>query len=456
MGYTGQRRKQPSRRSTIGNLANESSKRNQIITPEMYQCYAVPKEFTSKPPFDKYNQNTLISANTQHYKEATRCKEYRNSDIEFLLTTSSEQGRQIRNVNNPAILEQIFDRKESLENRIKEKDGKKLDEFLMRTDLKETLYDLPYYFFAMKCEYENLKSKYENILTDLAEQKKVCEELANRGKQLTEESATKSESLLNIKSENETLRNKQKVLDSYKDEKDRLLDILKKSLDSKAQEIEELVRENGEIKCANSKLQTSKDLLEREYREKQGDFTKLVSQKNVLKTEIENVKKVVEVTLERHLNSGLYVEIERISKENKRLVFYESYYKCFKSLVSTLKQNMVGFQTSIFNSKSKATLLIEEVIKLLYKEQTTRKGISVKTVELMEHSSLIKKSILDVFHSSQDLEKLFSVESIKKEFAKAISNQKNEFEMQRRGYERKIKELTEKLEDHEDVWTVFK
>lgn len=455
MGYTGQRRKQTGRRSTIGNAANESSKRNQIITPEMYQCYAVPKEFSLKPSFDKYNPNTLITANSQHYKETARCKEYRNSDIEFLLTTSSEQGRQMRN-DNPAILEQVFDRKESFENRIKSKDGKKLDEFLMRSDLKETLYDLPYYFFAMKCEYENFRSKYENILTDLSEQKKVCGELLNRGKQLTEDSVMKSESLLNLKSENELLRNKQKVFDSYKDEKDRLLEILKKSLDNKAQEIEDLVKENGEIKCANSKLQTDKDLLEREYREKQGDFTKLETQKNVLKVEIENLKKVVEVTLERHLNSGLYVEIERISKENRKLTFYESYFKCFKSLVHTLKQNMTLFQANVFDNKTKAMLLIEEMIKLIYKEQTTRKELSAQALELTAHSNFIKKSIHDVFNSSKDLEKLFSDESIQKEFAKAISNQKNEFEMQRRGYERKIKELTEKLEDHEDVWTVFK
>ncbi|ELA41801.1 uncharacterized protein VICG_01153 [Vittaforma corneae ATCC 50505] len=308
----------------------------------------------------------------------------------------------------------------------------------------------------------NFKCKYEKTAADLIEQKKVNETLIQRVNQLVEDTTSKGETIFKLMSENELLKNRQEVLDSYKLEKDNFIEIMKKDSDGKTQEINELISENGKLKCAHSKLLTERDLLERELKECGRNFIKLENEKNVLKTEIENLRIFTENTLKRYLDSSLFGEIERICLENRKLVYFQHFFETVKAEMAIFRQDFRVFQKNIESGRSKLCFNIGnqgEYVKGLISKSRHLENIKKDQKEsfsnISSKLSSVKQALDTLVESAGKLKGLFSVEKLKLGFVNIINAQRSEFEIQKQTYEKRIKELTEKIEEEEDIWDVF-
>lgn len=325
--------------------------------------------------------------------------------------------------------------------------------------LKDIIYNLPNYFYELKHEYTTYKNKYEKAMADLTVKDKTCEEFCRKIEELVEESNKKSENILQLMNENEKLKNDQKFLDTTKNEKDRLVEIFKKDTEEKNREIEQLVEERGRLKCENSKLKIEKEMLERDTRENARNLVKLQTEKNVIRTEIENLKLFVRNTLEKYLQSNVFTEIERIERENRKLAFFQCLMETVKAGVFKMRQDLIRVEREMeacreWSFKMIADQCRYETVIFDYKNQIdeAKKGLSVGVGGILES---IRKEIKKIENSTKTFKKTAGIENLQKEFMKMIDRQKSEFEVQKQQYEKKIRELNEKIEEQQDVWKVF-
>lgn len=499
--------------------------RGQMAVPDYMHYYNTPQGFSFRVPLERSaNPSQIVLGPPRMYStrkprllaekasnNATKYKESVDSDIEFLLTSSSERSRVVEIPRNQQVynqktvpthlddgnnapggciddqkavgdhtkcegcraefknsyfskIDQIFDTKSNPKERPKHEEEINVSELLKSKEdaLRDILYNIPHYFYALKGEYLNFKCKYEKTAADLIEQKKVSESLGQRVSQLVEDTASKGETILKLMSENELLKNKQEVLDSYKLEKDSFIELIKRDSDGKTREINELISENGKLKCMNSKVSTERDILERELKENRRNFIKLESEKNVLRTEIENLRIFTESTLQKYLDSGLFNELERICLENRKLVHFQHFFETVKAEVAIFRQNFGAFQRSIKSGGSKLCLNIENqsehvrgVASRLHCLENIKKEQREAFSNISNKLCNVKQALETLAEAVGGLKGLFSVEKLKLEFINIINAQRSEFEIQKQAYEKRIKDLTEKIEEEEDIWDVF-
>lgn len=385
----------------------------------------------------KYNIAYDIKDPTKHTTTSVNVSEALNEDRKYSVACDIKEP--VKYTTTPVNISQVLKEKEDT--------------------LKDIIYNLPNYFYELKYEYTTYKNKYEKAVSDLSMKEKLCEEFCRKIEELVEESNKKSENILQLMNENEKLKNDQIFLDTIKNEKERLMEIFKKDTEEKNKEIEKLIEERGSLKCENSRLRMEKEMIERETKENVRNFMKLQTEKNVLKIEIENLKVFVKDTFEKHLRTDIFTEIERIEKDNRKLIFFQNFTETIKGGIFQMKQNVIkiereadtykGWISNMIVDQSRYEKLIFE-----YKRQMNEVA-KIFDVNIKGTIENIKKEIKKVESDTKALKKTVTVENIQKEFMKIIDRQKSEFEVQKQQYEKKIKDLNEKIEEQQDIWNVF-
>lgn len=454
-----------SRKKTPITAQNIRIKHNADV-PEYLEYHKIPEEFSlyKTPLLPKNSLNRSADSISEFHLTTssyeTRIVEITRKETEIKPECKIEQAH-LKN-SYCSKLDQIFDAKEN--EHIKSHEKLDVSELLKTKGdmLKETIRSMPSYFCALSDEYRNFRGKYEQSVVDLIDQKKINESLNKRINELVEDTTKKSETILQMMNENEQLKSKRAVFESYREERDRFMEILKKDSNDKVNEIQGLLDENSELKCKNSKLTVEKDILERDLRENRGNYARLEHGKNVLVVEIENLKKFAIDTLERHVNSEVFEDIERISLENRKVVYFDGFFRNVKATLPEMKRELKRLDGDLIQSKAEINFFIETQAAQM--EDATSKLVTFEK-ERMEQNRVfsdvsdavenIKKFSIELAEYSRELASLFSTDQIKKEFIKIISTQRKEFETQKQIYEKKIKELTNKLEGEEDIWDVF-
>lgn len=328
--------------------------------------------------------------------------------------------------------------------------------------VREILYNMPNYFFKLKQEFINTKNTLGKVTNDYFEQSKVNEELTTKINSLIEEAKEKKEKLLHLITENESYRNKQKVLELFKEETQGYIEILKKDNEDKQNEIEIIYRENTEHKINETKSLYERDLFIREKREMERKFQKLEQQKELIREELGCLKRFVESTVETVAKSGIFEKIKILEREKNEMIKYFYMYS-----ENSSRMRIVYSDLSIFIEQLKRAITLnqrylknrEEEIEIL---KNTVREIKNKNQILCDCLIKVRKenqetleNIKQLKHQIENVKEIIQQDRNKKQLIETINSQRMELETQRNFYEKKIKELTEKLEEQEDIWDVF-
>lgn len=137
----------------------------------------------------------------------------------------------------------IFDPKKELSNSNIEYDDKLYEE-----KMKKYFIEIPKYCYFLKNGYKTYKSKYELVAKDYEETKELKIMLSTRIDDLLIKVKEQSALLLQLRNENDSLKNKQIILDSYKLESESYFDLVKNDSLIKAEELEAISHENSNLK----------------------------------------------------------------------------------------------------------------------------------------------------------------------------------------------------------------
>lgn len=406
---------------------------------------------------DEYNRQYQIenisksSATKDKNERSTASYCHLNSQIPHAQEYSNTNKIIFESVNMPKSINNTVDPKEIL---------KMLGED--ESHLKELLYNIPNYFFTLKQELINTKNILEKVTNDYNEQTKVYNILENKANALVLESNEKSEKLLKLANENEAYKNKQRVLDLFKEETQGYLEILKKDNEEKTKEIEALIQENSEYKIRESKGIYERDLHDREKSELVRNFKRLEIQKEVIKEDVANLKKHVETTFSTIVNSGIFEKVVLLEKENSEMLRYLYIYKQFSNNNKLIKSALDELTVELRTATTVNQNLIKSKDNDILKGKVYVNELESRILEINEFLNVIRTMNTSNFSLLENfiiqitrLKEIIQQDVNKKELLQTISSQRKELETQRLFYEKKIKELTEKLEEHEDVWDVF-
>lgn len=425
---------------------------------------------------NKYNNNKEAIANQYKNQEmienhkALPSKILKNSvdsEIEFLLTSSIEnkinaKSNSLESITNKKPVK-IDKKSNSMEKNIKLADQLiKIDNYTSKEtiisnieqilkekeeSLKDILFNIPHYFYALKNEYLIFKEKYEKNCLNYLEEKNIVKILNEKIKEIIKNNEENIEKRKILENENEILKEENKIYKNFIFEKDNLILALKNDNTKKNNEIKNYIKENGELKWTNTKLINENELIEREIKENKNNFIKLDNEKAVLKKEVENLKEFVQKFVKNITNSCIFKDLEKILEENRKLATFQHFYEKIDLKIFELKNLTILLKNFVENQKVEIIYAIENIVK---KTNLEKKEI----LKIYELSSKIKKINSKNITDLNQLKSLFSIDKIKSEFMEIIKTQKNEFEIEKQEYEKRIKELVEKTE--EDLWDVFK
>lgn len=407
-----------------------------------------------------------------------------NSDVEFFLTSSEREPELPRSgkcVEIPLELQktelrvksgsdlkssycdkmnQIFDKKCGIE----ELNGKTMEDVDLSDlinskddNLKKILYKIPHYFYRLKNEYVSYKGKYEKAAADLEEQKRITESLQKRAIELVEEDKRKSERILSLTDENEILKRYQIEQESYEKERAGLIEIFKMDGEKRKEDIKQLLEENSKLKCEKSKMTVEMEMQRRMLREEEAMHAMLKGESEVLRAEIGNVEFFARNTLERYVKSDLFIKIEQVTCENRKVIYYRQFYETVKGELSGMRLDVARVE----EAGRAVRILVEhqccrmdDLIMIVNRLKDERIEMHVMVEKIRKQLREVQTEMNGLCKVAEEISSAFPVDGLKKEFSVILQNQRREFEVMKQGYERRIKEASV-MEEDVDIWDVF-
>lgn len=345
-------------------------------------------------------------------------------------------------------------------------------------DMAKYFSEIPRYCYFIESEYKNYKEKYEKIKNDFTEQSKLLEDLTKRTEELTVETTELKGSIKCTITENTQLKNNQILLNTFKNETDRFIGVLKDDLEKKNEEVKNLIQENKEFKIQNSRKEYDVEILEMELRNKGITIEKMSSEINLIKNEVENQISACTSILDCFKASQIHLEISELGKENYNLLKYKRMLEETKLVFYILKENfkVIFYQNECLKSSMFDLIVLHDkqikhyTSRSLIFEEKARKYEVLLTDSIKPTISLIAKQMEEIRLELKNYHSINYLESLKSSFVRQQKQQKQEFDLARTKYEKqiasknkkieemeqRIKELTGKIEEQEDVWEVFK
>jgi len=153
-------------------------------------------------------------------------------------------------------------------------------------DMVKFFSTVPRYCYYLENEYKNCKEKYNKTLIDFNEQNITIKDLTVRIEELVKESKDLREAVVRLTSENSYLKNNQKVLNGFKEETDHFIEILKMDINKRNIEMEELIKENSELKIQKSRKEYENEALEADHKRAKFSIERFKAELTLIKSDV--------------------------------------------------------------------------------------------------------------------------------------------------------------------------
>lgn len=161
-------------------------------------------------------------------------------------------------------------------------------------DMVKFFSTIPRYCYFLENEYKNCKEKYNKTLIDFNEQNITIKDLTIRIEELVKESKDLREAVVRLTSENSYLKNNQKVLNGFKEETDHFIEILKMDMNKRNIEMEELIKENNELKIQKGRKKYENEALEADHKRAKFSIERFKAELSLIKSDVGHQCKSIE------------------------------------------------------------------------------------------------------------------------------------------------------------------
>lgn len=340
------------------------------------------------------------------------------------------------------------------------------------------LVEFPKLFYFVKDEYENYKKKYESTLKDFVGLTKVKEDMENRIQELVKTSQNQNEIIMEMKQENTMLKNKQAVLDSFKEESLGYMELIKEDSNKKGMEVEALLKETNQLNISNHKYTILISKQELELQRRKLEIEKLNERINAMEQQRREAEEEKERTVfsigeikQRFRKLDIF-ELDSIYKWKKKTQQMEdallNEVKGKSQIITEQKKQIEDLFASMEELKLRSCMdrnRAKEVEDLLMKAQEVSKAragaVGLEISLLVGRLKESAKSAAGQIELAKDATKIMNEKLRQKQdeiedLKRKMSLKAMELEAQKTRANTRIQELEKKIEDQEDIWDVFK